>query len=484
MNDLLRKSAQELLLGYREKSISPVETAQAMLDQIKRCNPVVNAFNLVDEEITLQCARESEQRYQSGNPLGLLDGVPVAIKDVFLTPQWPTIKGSRTIDPKSTLGKEAPCVAALRRNGAVPLGKTTTPEFGWKGVTDNPVDGVTRNPWNPEKTSGGSSGGSAAAVPLGMGPLALGTDAGGSIRIPAGFCGLVGLKPSFGEVPHWPASPFGTLAHAGPMTWTVVDCALMMNVLSEADSRDTNAIPRRNIDYLAEIHGDPADLLRGVHIAFSVTLGYVDVDKEVEAALRAAAEVLASLGAEITEVAPGFDDPIASFGHLFYSGAANALRGIGNKQRALMDPQLVAVSEKAAQLSMLDYLDAVNERMALCERMAAFHNKYDLLLTPTLPITAFKAGREVPEDWPSTRWPSWTPFTYPFNLTGQPAISVPCGFDAAGLPIGLQFVAARFNDAAVLRAAQAYQLAAPLTDKRPDLFFENAWQNTSAKVHS
>lgn len=480
MNDLARMTAQELLTGYRDKQFSPVEATQAMLAQIERCNPVVNAYNLVDAETTLQFAREAEARYQNGETRGLLDGVPVAIKDVFLTPWWPTIKGSKTIDPKATLGKEAPSVAALNRHGAVPLGKTTTPEFGWKGVTDNPVDGVTRNPWDPSKTSGGSSGGSAAAVALGMGPLALGTDAGGSIRIPAGFSGLVGLKPSFGEVPHWPASPFGTLAHAGPMTWTVADCALMMNVLTEADCRDTNAIPRRNIDYLAAIKGEPEDLLRGVKIAFSATLGYVQVDREIEEKVRAAVRMLQSLGAEVTEVAPGFDDPLAPFGHLFYGGAANALRNIGKKQRMLMDSQLVAVSEKAAQLSMLDYLEAVNERMALCERMALFHKKYDLLVTPTLPITAFAAGREVPEDWPSTRWPSWTPYTYPFNLTGQPAISVPCGFATSGLPIGLQIVGARFDDVAVLRTAQAYQLAAPLTDRRPQLFFESSPEEESA----
>lgn len=479
MNDLIRMSALELLKGYQDKQFSPVEATQAMLAQIAQCNPAVNAYNLVDEETTLEFARESEQRYQQGNPKGLLDGVPVAIKDVFLTPQWPTIKGSRTIDPKTTLGKEAPSVAALNRNGAVPLGKTTTPEFGWKGVTDNPVDGVTRNPWDPSKTAGGSSGGSAAAVPLGMGPLALGTDAGGSIRIPAGFSGLVGLKPSFGEVPHWPASPFGTLAHAGPMTWTVADCALLMNVLTEPDCRDTNAIPRRNIDYLAEIQGEPEQLLKGVKIAFSATLGYVQVDREVEETVRKAAQLMQSLGAEVTEVAPGFDDPLAAFGHLFYGGAANALRSIGKKQRMMMDSQLVAVSEKAARLSMLDYLEAVNERMALCERMAMFHKKYDLLLTPTLPITAFEAGREVPQDWPSTRWPSWTPYTYPFNLTGQPGISVPCGFSSGGLPIGLQLVAARYNDVAVLRAAQAYQLAAPLTDKRPQLFYANSSENAA-----
>ncbi len=471
MSDFVRMTAVELLAGYKKKAFSPVEVTRALLAQIERCNPAVNAYCLVDGETSLAFARELEKRYWNGEPKGLLDGVPVAIKDVFLTPMWPTLKGSKTIDPEATLGKVAPCVAALTRNGTVPLGKTTTPEFGWKGVTDNPIDGVTRNPWNTDKTAGGSSGGSAAAVPLGMGPLALGTDAGGSIRIPAGFCGIVGLKPSFGEVPHWPPSPFGTLAHAGPMTWTVADCALMMNVLTEADHRDTQAIPRRNIDYFSEIQGEPEQLLKGLRIAFSPALGYVQLDPEVEQAVRSAAQLLQSLGAEISEVDPGFDDPLAAFGHLFYGGAANALRSLGKRQRALMDPQLVAVADRAAQLSMLDYLAAVNERTALCERMANFHRKYDLLLTPTLPITAFKAGREVPEDWPSTRWPSWTPFTYPFNLTGQPALSVPCGFSSDGLPIGLQIVGRRFEDATVLRAGQAYQLAAPLTDKRPQLFF-------------
>lgn len=480
MNDFVSMTAVELLQGYKDKSFSPVEVTEALLKQIEHCNPAVNAYCLVDRDTTMAFARESEQRYAKGEPRGQLDGVPVAIKDVFLTPMWPTLKGSKTTVPQSTMGKEAPSVAALNRNGYIPLGKTTTPEFGWKGVTDNPIDGVTCNPWNPEKTAGGSSGGSAAAVPLGMGPLALGTDAGGSIRIPASFCGHVGLKPSFGEVPHWPASPFGTLAHAGPMTWTVADCALMMNVLSEADHRDTNAIPRRNIDYLEAIAGEPAELLKGMRIAYSATLGYVNVEREVEESVREAAHLLQSLGAEITEVAPGFDDPLAAFGHLFYGGAANALRNLSRRQRSLMDPQLVAVSEKAAQLTMLDYLAAVNERTALCERMANFHRKYDLLLTPTLPITAFKAGREVPEDWPSTRWPSWTPFTYPFNMTGQPALSVPCGFSSDGLPIGLHLVGKRFDDATVLRAGQAYQLAAPLTDRRPELFYANATEGEKA----
>ncbi len=469
-HEILAMSAVQLLDSYRNKSLSPVEATRAMLDQVSRLNPIVNAFCLVDEDTTLELARASEKRYAKGTADGLLDGVPVAVKDVFLTPMWPTLKGSKTVQAASTMQKEAPAVAALSRHGYVPLGKTTTPEFGWKGVTDNPIDGVTRNPWNPETTSGGSSGGSGSAVALGMGPLALGTDAGGSIRIPAAFCGIVGHKPTFGEVPHWPASPFGTLAHAGPMTWTVEDCALMMNVLTEADDRDINAAPRRGIDYVQALRD--GERLDGLRIAYSASLGYVDVDPEVEAAVQAAVPVFESLGATVVETDPGFASPMAAFGHLFYSGAANAMRELGASKRALMDPELVKVAEKAARLSMLDYLDAVNKRAAITERMATFHRKYDLLLTPTLPLTAFTAGREVPEDWPHTRWPSWTPFTYPFNMTGQPALSVPCGFDSSNLPIGLHLVGRRFDDATVLRAGHAYQRAAALTDRRPALFRE------------
>jgi aspartyl-tRNA(Asn)/glutamyl-tRNA(Gln) amidotransferase subunit A len=469
-DDLLRLTALDLLERFRARTLSPVEVARASLAQIQRLNGVVNAFCLVDEATTLASAAESEARYQRGEPKGLLDGVPVAVKDVFLTPQWPTLRGSRVTDAAASLGKEASAVRNLDRHGYVPIGKTTTPELGWKGVTDSPLCGVSRNPWNPEKTPGGSSGGSGAAVALGMGPLALGTDAGGSIRIPAGFCGVVGHKPTFGEVPHWPGSPFGTLAHAGPMTWTVADAALMMNVLTGTDPRDPHAAPRRGVDYLGAIEGG----VKGLKIAYSPTLGFVDVDREVADTVRRAVTVLEDLGAVVVETDPGFTDPLAAFGHLFYGGAANALRDIGPKKRALMDPQLVNVAEKAAQRSMLDYLSAVNERNALSERLATFHQRYDLLVTPTLPITAFTAGREVPEDWHSTRWTSWTPFSYPFNMTGQPALSVPCGFDQNGLPVGLQIVGGRFADELVLRAGHAYQRAALLTDVRPALFAESA----------
>tara|TARA_R110001606_G_scaffold360158_16_gene513065 strand:+ start:8240 stop:9649 length:1410 start_codon:yes stop_codon:yes gene_type:complete len=461
--DLRSLSALALKEAFETRRLSPVEVAESLLDHVQSSDHALNAWCLIDRETTLALARESEQRHARGEPLGLLDGVPVAVKDVFLTPMWPTVKGSRTIDPASTLNKRSPATAALERHGYVPLGKTTTPEFGWKGVTNSPLCGPTNNPWDPSKTAGGSSGGSAAAVAAGMAPLALGTDAGGSIRIPAAFCGIVGHKPTFGEVPHWPASPFGTLAHAGPMTRTVADSALMMQVLTEADPRDAQAAPRRQVDYLAALGGD----LSGLRIAYSNNLGYVDVDPDIERAAAEAVRVFETLGATVIEVDPGFSNPLAAFGHLFYGGAANACRDLGARKRAEMDPALIQVVEKAERLSMLDYLAAVNERMALSERMAVFHQKYDLLITPTLPITAFDTNREVPPDWPNTRWPTWTPFTYPFNLTGQPALSVPLGLASNGLPMGLQIVGRRFEDERVLQAGHLFELERPFAARPP-----------------
>ncbi|WP_290537577.1 amidase [Alcanivorax sp.] len=461
--EVLTMSALALKTAYQTGALSPVEVCNTLLDHVEQHDQALNAWCLIDRDTTLQWARESEQRYLDGNSKGLLDGVPVGVKDVFLTPMWPTLKGSRTIDPASTLEKRSPAVAALERNGYVPLGKTTTPEFGWKGVTDSPLCGPTNNPWNPAKTPGGSSGGSAAAVSACMAPMALGTDAGGSIRIPAAFCGIVGHKPTFSEVPHWPASPFGTLAHAGPMTRTVADAALMMQVLTEADPRDSLAAPRRNTDYLAALHQP----MKGLRIALSTTLGYVDVNPDIEKAVLEAGKVFEALGATVTEADPGFSNPLAAFSHLFYSGAANAMRDLGERQRNQMDPALVEVARKAEKLSMLDYLGAMNERMAVSERMALFHTKYDLLITPTLPLDAFDTNREVPVDWPSTRWPTWTPFTYPFNLTGQPALSVPLGLTGNGLPMGLQIVGARFDDARVLAAGHAFEQAQPFTQLPP-----------------
>src|SRR5438270_2125741 len=282
--------ATELLEAYRKHEVSPVEVTRAVLERIERLNPVLNAFNLVSER-ALEDAKASEARWLAGQPKGLLDGVPVSIKDILLTKGWPTLRGSKTVDPKGPWPDDAPASARLRETGAVLLGKTTTQEFGWKGVTDSPLTGITRNPWNPKKTPGGSSGGAAAALAAGMGALAVGTDGGGSVRIPFSLTGLFGIKPSFGRVPAWPLSPFGTVAHVGSMTRTVADAALMLNVLALADARDWHALPYERRDWRMDLDEGITDL----RIAYSPDLGYAQVDPEVAGIVREAVNVFADL---------------------------------------------------------------------------------------------------------------------------------------------------------------------------------------------
>lgn len=456
-------TAHELLRAYGDGELSPVEATQACLDRIDALDERYNAFCLVDAEHALASAQAAEERWGQGQPRGTLDGVPVAIKDVYLTAGWPTRKGSTAISPDGPWDEDAPAVARLRETGAVFVGKTTTPELGWKGVTDSPLEGATGNPWDPTRTAGGSSGGTATAVVLGMAPLGTGTDGGGSIRIPAGFSGLVGIKPTFGQVPHYPPSPFGTLAHAGPMARTVPDLALMLDVMVRPDRRDWHAMPPPDVTYAESLDADPSRW----RIAYSPTLGYVDLDPEVASAVDRAAERFAELGATVEPVDPGFDDPIGMFNVLWYAGAAKALESFDPDARTAMDPGLLEVGRLGAGYSASDYLEANGARDELGVHMSQFHGSYDLLLTPTLPIPAFAAGQEVPDGWPTDRWTDWTPFSYPFNLTQQPAISVPCGFTEAGLPIGLQLVGAKHADLLVLQAAHAYQQAHPLTDRRP-----------------
>ncbi len=450
-------SAVELLERYRDGSLSPVEATQAALARIDRHNSAFLAFNLVDPESALAAARESEQRWRQGAPRGRLDGVPTAVKDLVLTMGWPTLRSSKAIDPNQAWDEDAPCVARLREHGAVLLGKTTTPEFGWKGITDSPLTGITRNPWNIAMTPGGSSGGAAAAAALGMGALHTGSDGGGSIRIPAGFTGVFGHKPSFGRVPAAPLSPFGTVSHIGPLTRTVGDAALMLNVLSLPDARDWFALPYDGRDYRIGLD----DGVRGLKIAFSTDLGYAKVDPEIAERVSSAALVFAELGAQVHSVDPGFDDPVDCFRKHWYVGAARLMQGFTDEQRAVMEPGLREVAAEGAGYGLMDYVAAVAERGGLGAHMRRFHATYDLLLTPTLPIPAFPAGQELSDPASQERWPDWAPFSFPFNLTQQPAATVPCGFTAAGLPAGLQIVGPMHADALVLRAARAFESARP-----------------------
>ena len=461
-SDLLKLSAVDLLDLYRTKRLSPVEVTRAALQHIEVLNPVLNAFCFVAPD-ALATAAASEARWMAGEPMGPLDGVPVSIKDILLTRGWPTLRGSKTVDPAGPWTDDAPAVARLRESGAVLIGKNTTPEFGWKGVTDSPLTGITRNPWDPAKTPGGSSGGGAAAVASGMCPLTLGTDGGGSIRIPCAFTGIFGLKPSFGRVPAWPLSPYGTVAHIGPMSRTVRDTALLMNVIAQPDARDWFALPADRRDYLEGLDGG----VRGWRIAYSANLGYADVDPEVAALVRTAAMRFVDLGAQVEDVDPDVAGADEIFRRHWYSGAAYLVRNFTPEQKRVMDPGLVDVAEQGAQITMLELMDAVQKRGALGIRMNQFHERYDLLLTPTLPLAAFEAGREVADVMKEKRWTEWTPFSYPFNLTQQPAASIPCGLTSAGLPVGLHIVGPRYDDARVLRAARAFESMQPI--QMPDV---------------
>jgi aspartyl-tRNA(Asn)/glutamyl-tRNA(Gln) amidotransferase subunit A len=455
--ELCALSAAELAELFSKRAASPVEVTAAVLKRIELVNPKLNAFNLVSEK-AMADASAAEARWLRGEPRGLLDGVPVSIKDIILTKGWPTLRGSKTVDAKGPWNDDAPATARLREHGAVLLGKTTTPEFGWKGVTDSPLTGITRNPWNKAKTPGGSSGGAAAAVASGMGPLAVGTDGGGSIRIPCGFTGLFGIKASFGRVPAWPLSPFGTVAHVGPMTRSVADAALMLNVLAQPDARDWHALSYDPRDWRMGLDQGVADL----RIAFSANLGYAKVDAEVAKIVGDAVSVFTELGAKVEEKDPGFPDPASIFVTHWFSGAAFLLKGIAKEKHKLIDPGLLDVAEQGAKITANDLLDGQLKRGALGTHMNLFHRDYDLLVTPTLSIAAFEAGKEVADKMLQGRWTDWTPFTFPFNLTQQPAASIPCGLTKAGLPVGLHIVGPRYADALVLRAARAFETARPI----------------------
>lgn len=451
-------SASELLTAYSNKTLSPVEVTKATLDHIANYDEKVNAFRLVDEEKALENAKASEDRWSQGTPAGLVDGIPTTIKDLVATKGWSTRRGSLTTNDKGPWDEDAPLVARLRSNGAVLLGKTTTPEFGWKGVTDSPLTGITRNPWDLTKTPGGSSGGAAAAAAACFGALHHGSDGGGSIRMPSGYTGIYGLKPTFGRVPTWPASGFGTLSHQGPMTRTVDDAALMLTVMSEPDSRDWYALPKKNYDWRKSI----GKSVKGWRIAYSPDLGHAKVDPEITNLVKKAAMTFLSLGAHVDEVDPGLGDQHNLFKIFWFMGAARLQESMTDDQLALLDPGFREVGLEGSEITIKQYLDATAEREGAGTKLNQFFDKYDLLLTPTLPITAFDAGEEVPVGSNMDRWTEWTPFSYPFNLGRHPAASIPCGLCANGLPAGLQLVGPMNRDDKVLTASRSYEMCNPI----------------------
>jgi aspartyl-tRNA(Asn)/glutamyl-tRNA(Gln) amidotransferase subunit A len=457
--DLADCTAVELLALYRSGQASPVEATRAVLARIDRLNPTLIAFCHVAHEEALAAARESEARWRRGEPGGALDGVPASIKDLILTRGWPTRRGSRTVDPAQSWDVDAPVTARLREAGAVLLGKTTTPEFGCKGETNSPLTGLSRNPWHTGRTPGGSSGGAAAAVAAGMGPIAMGTDGAGSVRIPAAFCGNVGLKPSFGRVPAYPLSPFGTVAHIGPHTMGVRDAALVMSVISQPDARDWTSLQPDGRDYAVGLE----DGVRGLRVAWSPTLGYArNVHPEVAAACERAVAVLEALGARVEAVDPGFEDPLEITIGLWFAGAWTLWHTLTEAQQAVTDPDFATEARTGGALSALELQRLALRRGALGSHMRQFMQRFDLLVTPSVAVPAFDVRPAGQVTMTPEVMLGWTPFSYPFNLTQQPAITVPCGLTADGLPIGLQLVGPMFGDAQVLRAARAFESAVPV----------------------
>ncbi|WP_133753227.1 amidase [Naumannella halotolerans] len=443
--------ATELTHAYAD-GLDPTEVASLLLE-LAEAEPT-NAFCLLDPETTLEQARASADRWRAGEQRGPLDGVPMTIKDLILTRGWPTLRGSNLIRPDSDPWQvDAPAVARLREAGAVLLGKVATPEFGWKGVADSPRTGISTNPWDTSRTCGGSSGGSASAVAQGLGVGSVGTDGGGSVRIPGGFCGVVAFKPTYGRIPLWPASPYGTLAHAGPMTRTVADAAIMLDVLAGPDARDWSALPPP-VGSFAEAAG-AADVA-GLRIAWSPDLGYGVNDPQVLETVQRAVAALADAGAVVEQVDLQLGDPVWAYHTLWFAGALAVVNGYGPGAMERIDPNLADAIARYGHTSSQDYLRAVDCRMALGQRFGALHETYDVLLTPTLPGVAFEAGVDVPAGSAVRDWTSWTPYSYPFNLTQQPAITVPCGV-VDGLPVGLQVVGPRHGDATVVRVAAAYE---------------------------
>lgn len=464
--DLSLASATELVDGFRSGSWSPVDALDAALAAVKAHDGAVNAITMVDESYARARAEESAARWTAGEPLSPTDGVPLTIKDMMPSQGWVTYRGSLLIDDDAPTDVDAPFTARLREAGQVIFGKNTTPEFGWKGVTDSLRHGVTRNAWDPDRTSGGSSGGAASATVLGMGTWSVGTDGGGSVRIPGAFSGIVALKPTYGQIPVYPASPYGTLSHVGPMTRSVHDCALLMDVLSRPDSRDWSAMPAPTRSWTEGLE----EGVRGLRLAYSPNLGFGSNDPEVDSAVRAAVGVLEGLGAEIEEVEIGLENPADAFHTLWFTGAAKVVDAFGAGARDRIDPGLRSAIEKFGDgATAQDYLDATAVRADWGRRMGELHDMYAALITPTMPIPAFTAGQPAPDGWPSQLWTSWCPYTFPFNMTQQPALTVPCGFAEGGLPVGLQVVAARHQDATTLRVGQAFESATDWHTKRSPL---------------
>jgi aspartyl-tRNA(Asn)/glutamyl-tRNA(Gln) amidotransferase subunit A len=455
MNDLLAKSALELLALIRQRQISPVELVQASLDRIGATQPTINAFVTVTPELALAAARECERELAQGKTPRALHGLPISVKDLIALEGVPLTFGSRTM--KDNIARlDAPSVERIKAAGACIVGKTTTTEFGCKVAGDSPLTGITRNPWNLGKTPGGSSSGAAASVAAHVTPFALGTDAGGSIREPAAFTGLFGIKAQFARVPLFPPSAAPTLAHVGPFARTVGDAALLLQVIAGYDARDPFSVSEPVPDFLAACEQP----VKGMRIAWSPTMGYAKASAEILAITERAAKTFESFGCTVELVETVFEeDPADIWTSDFYGGIRARFGQQYRESRDTLDPALVVTFDALPDEPLSAYYAKVFRRYDLRERMRLFFERYDLLLTPQTPLPAIDVGVNIPPEFPERNLCSWLFYPYPFNLTGQPAASVPAGLTAHGLPVGLQIVARTNHEVDVFRAAAAFEEA-------------------------
>ena len=462
-DELAYMPATEMAAAIRAKELSPVELTRALLERIDAVNPAINAYVLVTRDMAMRQAQDAEAAVLRGDTLGPLHGVPVSIKDLFDVEGLPTTKGSLLYRDRIATGSEY-AVRRLLGAGGIHLGKTNTPEFGFIPTTENRLFGATRNPWDTTRTSGGSSGGAAAAVAAGLGPIALSSDGGGSIRIPASFCGVFGIKPTYGRVPRNPGG-WSTMTHRGPTTRTVADAALALDVMAGREPADPYSVEDYPGSFLDEVnHG-----ISGLRIAWSADLGYAIVDPEVRTICERAARRFEELGCTVEEATPGFANPNGDYTFITIAATGDAvwLSELSEAQLALTDESAKTFLAYGSKVTGMQYVQANERRMRLWSTMQEFHRRYDLLLTPTLSVTAFPIGNP-PKGVGNAEFPpfGWSPFTAPFNLTGQPAASVPCGFDARGLPVGLHVIGRAYEDSLVLRACRAFEQMQPWGDRR------------------
>ena len=466
--DLCYTPALELARAIRERVVSPVEVVDAVLARIDAINPIVNAYCTVVAEQARAAARKAEHAVMAGETLGPLHGVPVSFKDLTPTAGIRTTFGSKIFE-HNVPTEDAVLVQRVKAAGGITIGKTNTAEFGCKGVTDNRIFGVTRNPWNPALVAGGSTGGGAAALACGMAPLAEGSDLAGSIRIPSACCGVVGLKTTPGRVPTYPQpNGWASLSVHGPLARAVRDAALMLQVMSGADPRDPISLPGTGEDFVAACDqpiGKP-------RLAWSRDLGYAPVEPVVAQIAEAAAKSFLALGCTVDEAHPGFDDPDMLFRSLTGPMRAAELAPYAEWVDEV-DPILSSRIRTADNMTASDYERHLHQRTELYQKLRVFFETYDFLLTPTIAVLPFPVDAPFPPTQvagrPIASPIGWFPFTFPFNLAGVPAITIPAGWTDDGLPVGLQIVGPRLAEARVLRLAAAYEAARPWADRRPSL---------------